>query len=119
MEGIVNTQVSKNKLKIFFSSKLYTFMTLTIVLVLLMTIVLAYHLFAYDTFFNSHTDDVVQYYMYAVGVIKRAKSNELSLYDTSLFMGASSFASVYYVPLDIFFGIAFLFSYIMDNAFIA
>lgn len=113
MEGIVNTQVSKNKLKIFFSSKLYTFMTLTIVLVLLMTIVLAYHLFAYDTFFNSHTDDVVQYYMYAAGVIKRAKANELSLYDTSLFMGASSFASVYYVPLDIFFGIAFLFSYIM------
>lgn len=66
-------------------------------------------------FFIQNTDDIIQYYPFMEGFIKKIKNGEFSLYDNSFFMGTSSFAYSYYIPLDVFTLLTLLFSYIMPT----
>ena len=70
--------------------------------------------FMHGTFYNCASDDVVQYYPFVAGFFERIKTGTLSLYDTSLFGGASFFASTYYIPIDLFLVLAFILSFIMS-----
>ena len=70
--------------------------------------------FTYNTFYNCNSDDIAQYYPFVAGFFERIKTGTLSLYDTSLFGGASFFASTYYIPIDIFLALAFVLSFIMS-----
>ena len=83
---------------------------LLLISLLIMTIVLVWVPVANGTFYNCNTDDVVQYYPYVANFFNRIKSGELSLYDVTLFGGASYFASTYYIPIDLFLGLAFILS---------
>ena len=83
-------------------------------LVITMLVLIIYPL-CYDTIYNCYTDDVLQYYPYIIGFFEKVKHGELSLFDTSLLGGASFFSGAYYIPLDIFLGIAILLSYIMPT----
>lgn len=65
-------------------------------------------------FLHFNTDDILQYYPFMGGFIEKIKSGNLSLYDTTVFGGTSFFATVYYLPIDIFTVITFILSYIMD-----
>lgn len=67
-------------------------------------------------FFTLNTDDIVQYYPFMEGFIKKVKSGELFLYDNSFFMGTSVYASSYYIPFDIFTLLTLLFSFLMPCA---
>ena len=72
-------------------------------------------LFAYGTYFNSSSDDVLQYSPILGQYIEYFKSGDLSLYNYSNNLGASSFADTYYVPIDIFSFLALVFSLFCDN----
>lgn len=72
-------------------------------------------LFAYGTYFNSSSDDVLQYSPILGQYIEYFKSWDLSLYNYSNNLGASSFADTYYVPIDIFSFLALVFSFFCDN----
>ena len=117
MEVTMSKSKRKNRIKTLWQkvwdSSLYVFMILAVLQLLLLAIILFAQLFFYDAFFNSNTDDIAQYYLYIAGFFYKLKNGQVSLYDTSLFAGVSSFASVYYIPLDIFLVFTWLFSYIM------
>lgn len=67
-------------------------------------------------FFTLNTDDIVQYYPFMEGFIKKVKTGQLSLYDNSFFMGTSVYASTYYIPFDIFTLLTLLFSFLMPTS---
>ena len=117
--------IKKSKFKIFinrlinfwlciFKSKTKTAILLSIILFIIVAVLLIYPSF-YNTFLNCSTDDIIQYHAYAVGFLNRLKASEVSLYDRTLFGGTSFFASVYYIPLDIFLFIGYLFSLLMPT----
>lgn len=72
-------------------------------------------LFANGTYFNSSSDDVVQYSPILSQYIKYLKNGSLSFYNYSNNLGASIFADVYYVPIDIFTLITLLLSVFLDE----
>lgn len=79
-------------------------------------ILLAYQitLFCCGMYFNSNSDDVVQYSPILIQYINYFKEGNFSLYNFSNNLGASIFADAYYVPLDVFSLIIFLLSFVMD-----
>lgn len=95
-------------------SKLYTFIFLVVILISIMAYVMAYPAYL-NGFMHIASDDVLQYYPYVGGFFEKLKAGEVSLYDKDFLLGASSFSSLYYVPLDIFTLIAFLFSFIIPG----
>lgn len=72
-------------------------------------------LFALGTYFNSNSDDVAQYSLILGEYIDKFKAGKLSLYNFDNGFGASTFADIYYIPIDIFSILTFAFSYFMDN----
>ena len=121
MEDTLNNNKLKRILNkiITFYNKIWqnhktSFLVLCAFLLIVMLVLIFYPL-CYDTIYNCYTDDVLQYYPYIVGFFEKIKHGELSLFDTSLLAGASFFSGVYYIPLDIFLGFAFLLSYIMPT----
>lgn len=65
-------------------------------------------------YFHMSSDDTLQYYPYINNFFTKLKSGTLSLYDTTLFGGTSFFSGIYYIPLDIFTFVAFIFSYFIE-----
>lgn len=72
-------------------------------------------LFCYGTYFNSNSDDFLQYSPILVQYINYFKEGKLSFYNFTNNLGASSLADIYYVPLDIFTLLVFLLSFVMDG----
>ena len=66
------------------------------------------------TFYNSNSDDVAQYSVILKQYIEMVKSGEFSWFNFNNNFGASVFADVYYVPLDVFSLMTFLLSFIMN-----
>lgn len=89
----------------------YMFLFLSIIYTVISLVIILYPTLGYDTFYNNNTDDIVQYYPYIYGFFRKIKTGTLSFYDVSLYGGASFFSSVYYIPIDLFLGIAFLLSF--------
>lgn len=85
-----------------------------IIISIIMVFLICVYPFYMGTFYNCNSDDIVQYYPFVAGFFERIKTNTLSIYDTTLFGGASFFASTYYIPIDIFLLIAFILSFIMS-----
>lgn len=97
-----------------FKSYKNTFITLiSIYSLLILTIFIICS--ALGGFFTLNTDDIIQYYPFMEGFINKLKHFEFSLYNNSFFMGTSTFASTYYIPLDIFTFLTFIISYIMPT----
>ncbi|MBQ3253683.1 MAG: YfhO family protein [Acholeplasmatales bacterium] len=95
-------------------SKFKAFIFLALVLAIFLAILIIYPL-CYNTFFNCNTDDILQYYAYVNGFFEKVKNGTFSLYDTNLLAGTSFFSGVYYIPLDLFLGFAFILSYFMPT----
>ena len=96
------------------SSKFYTFLFLLVILFSVLVFVMAYPAY-FNAFINDASDDILQYYPYVGGFFEKIKEGSLSLYDKNLILGASFFSGLYYIPLDIFTFIAFLFNYIIPG----
>lgn len=71
--------------------------------------------FAYGTYFNSSSDDVLQYSPILGQYIELFKSGKLSLFNYSNNLGASIFADMYYLPIDIFSLFTLIFSLFCDK----
>jgi hypothetical protein len=71
-------------------------------------------LLCYGTYFNSGSDDVVQYSPILVQYIQNIKNGKFGWFNFTNNFGASIWADAYYVPLDIFTLLIFLLSFIMD-----
>ena len=69
----------------------------------------------FGTYFNSNSDDFVQYAPILTQYVNYFKEGKLSAYNFTNNLGASSFADIYYVPLDIFTLLTFLLSFIMND----
>ena len=95
-------------------SKLYTFIFLACILTGVLVFTMSYPAF-FNSLLNDASDDILQYYPYVGGFFEKIQTNTLSLYDKNLMFGASFFSGLYYIPLDIFTFIAFLFSYIIPG----
>lgn len=110
-----------NKLSHFyndlFSSWKKTFFLLLIILTIVSATILCIFNFGPNTFYNCNSDDIVQYYPFVDGFFKKIREGNFSLYDTTLFGGVSIFANTYYIPIDIFLFIAFIFSFFMEVEF--
>lgn len=89
--------------------------TLLLGIFLIFTLVIFFICFSRGGFFTINTDDIAQYYPIMAGFIKDLKNGELSLYNNSFFAGASFFANSYYIPLDIFTLLTYLFSFILKT----
>ena len=72
-------------------------------------------LFVSGTYFNSSSDDVLQYSPILGQYIEYFKSGNLSWYNYSNNLGASVFADMYYVPIDIFSFFTLVFSLFCNN----
>ena len=72
-------------------------------------------LFASGTYFNSSSDDILQYSPILGQYIEYFKSGNLSFYNYSNNLGASVFADMYYVPIDIFSFFTLIFSFICND----
>ena len=92
----------------------YMFLFLSIIYTAISLVIILYPVLGYDTFYNNNTDDIVQYYPYIYGFFRKIKTGTLSLYDVSLYGGASFFSGVYYIPIDLFLGVAFILSFFMS-----
>ena len=66
------------------------------------------------TYFNSNSDDVVQYSPILIQYIENIKHGKFGWFNFTNGTGSSVFADAYYVPIDIFSILTFLFSFIMD-----
>ncbi len=68
-----------------------------------------------NSFYNNFSDDILQYYTIMVDFVAQIKAGTLSSFNLNNYLGASYFSDVYYIPLDIFTAITFIFSYIMPT----
>ena len=68
------------------------------------------------TYFNSNSDDVVQYSPILIQYIENIKHGKFGWFNFTNGTGSSVFADAYYVPIDIFSILTFLFSFIMDGS---
>lgn len=66
-------------------------------------------------FLNYGTDDIVQYYPFMAGFIEKLKNGNIGFFDSSFYVGSSFFANSYYIPLDIFTFLTFIFSLFTDT----
>ena len=113
-----NINNKKSKIISFFKTLSYKkALFILVISLLLISIVLTIYPLAYNTFLNYNTDDVIQYYSYAISFYNKLKEGSLSLFDQGLWGGTSFFSNVYYLPLDIFFMFGFLLSYIIPTEF--
>lgn len=105
-------------MKAWFNEKIFSSNKRTILFVFFSVffILLAYQglLFGCGLYFNSNSDDVAQYSPILIQYINYFKEGNFSFYNFSNNLGASIFADVYYVPLDIFSLLIFLLSFLMD-----
>ena len=85
---------------------------------LVFVVLLIYYLYIIifkDNFYSAYSDDVYQYYPLMNDFISGVKSGKWSLFSYTNYLGASVFSDTYYVPLDHFTLIIFLFSFIMPT----
>lgn len=68
-----------------------------------------------NTYFNSNSDDVVQYSPILLQYINNIKNGVFGWFNFTNNYGASVFADVYYVPIDIFTAITFLLTFVMND----
>lgn len=101
-EKILNN--NKNTLLLVFFSSL-----------LLLTIYQIILLFR-GTYFNSNSDDVVQYSPILLQYIENIKNAKFGWFNFANGTGSSIFADVYYVPIDMFSLLTFLLSFIMNGS---
>ncbi len=85
-----------------------------IVCFLVMVIYQSFLLFN-DSYFHSNSDDVVQYSPILGQYIRYFKEGKLSWFNYSNNSGASVYADIYYLPIDIFSLLTFLFSFLCDD----
>lgn len=99
-----------------FSDSRKTFAVLAIftftVLFLIQTTIILFS----NGFYNGGSDDVCQYYPIVNDFFNKIKDGTLSWFNLNNYFGASYFSDAYYIPLDVFTLVAFLFSYIMPFA---
>jgi len=99
-----------------FSDSKKTFAVLAIftftVLFLIQTTIILFS----NGFYNGGSDDVCQYYPIVNDFFNKIKDGTLSWFNLNNYFGASYFSDAYYIPLDVFTLVAFLFSYIMPFA---
>lgn len=67
------------------------------------------------TYFNSNSDDVVQYAPILIQYINNLKSGNIGWFNFVNGFGASVFSDVYYVPIDIFSLLTFLLTFVMND----
>ena len=107
-----------SKIKYFWhkiwESKIYTFLLLAFITIATLIFTMSFPAY-FNSLLNVASDDIIQYYPYAGGFFEKLKEGTVSLYDKNLILGASFFSGLYYIPLDIFTFIAFLFSYIIPG----
>ncbi len=89
------------------------FLMFMIMFILIMIVVIITN--ARGGFFHFNTDDVIQYYPFMTEFISDVKNGTVSLYNSSFFLGASSYASAYYVPIDVFTLLTLIFSFVMKT----
>lgn len=65
-------------------------------------------------FYSYNTDDKLQYFPFVRNFVNDVKSGNVSIFDTTVFAGTSIFATLYYVPIDIFMILTILLSYMMN-----
>ncbi|MBN2876718.1 MAG: hypothetical protein JXL85_03595 [Bacilli bacterium] len=66
-----------------------------------------------NSFYNNASDDILQYYTIIVDFISGLKEGTISWFNLNNYFGASLFSDVYYIPIDLFTGTTFIFSYLM------
>ena len=115
---VSNNSNKQSKILGFFKNFTYKKALFILVIILsAISIVLTLYPLAFNTFLNYNTDDVIQYYSYAISFYNKVKDGSLSIFDQGLWGGASFFSNVYYLPLDLFFIFGLLLSYIMPSEF--
>lgn len=72
-------------------------------------------LLGFGKYFNSNSDDVAQYSPILLQYINYFKEGNFSFYNFTNNTGASIFADVYYVPLDVFSLLVFMLSFVMND----
>lgn len=98
-----------------FSDKKKTFKFLALFVFTILFLLEAGMILFNNSFYNNASDDVLQYYTIIVDFISGLKDGTVSWFNLNNYFGASLFSDVYYVPIDIFTGITFLFSYVMPT----
>lgn len=123
MEYVIkDNKIQKNKFKklkayfsaIFASPKKTVLYTGALLFILLMIYFLFIFLYS-GSFYNNGTDDYLQYYPMMCNFISRLKGGDWSLYNLNNYLGASVFSDTYYIPLDAFTFVIFIFSFIMET----
>lgn len=66
------------------------------------------------TYFNSNSDDVLQYSVILSEYVENLKCGNINFFKFNNSFGASVFADAYYVPIDVFSFLTFIFSFIMN-----
>ena len=98
-----------------FSSPKNTVLFATLLVLAVVLIIQLYIIIFNNSIYNNRSDDILQYYMMSEGFIRSIKEGSLSFFDLNNYFGASFFSNLYYVPLDIFTLLSFLFSFIMPT----
>lgn len=104
-ETIERTFSSRKKTIKFVAIIIFTILFLTQIVTMLIS----------NSFYNNASDDILQYYTIMVDFIDGLKSGTVSWFNLNNYFGASFFSDVYYIPIDVFTGITFLFSYLMPT----
>ena len=109
----------KEKIKAFFENAFSTnkksLLFLGVLLSVIMTIYFLVILIFRKNFYNNFSDDALQYYPFMCDFINKIKSGDLSWYSFKNYLGASFFSDTYYIPLDGFTLIIFIFSFVMPT----
>ena len=98
-----------------FSSRKKTFKLVALLVFTALFILEVGMLLINNSFYNNASDDVLQYYTIIVDFIGGLKDGTVSWFNLNNYFGASFFSDVYYIPIDIFTGITFLLSYLMNT----
>ncbi|MBU1144439.1 MAG: YfhO family protein [Firmicutes bacterium] len=98
-----------------FSSKKKTFLLIAFLVFTVLFVIDILIILINNSFYNNFSDDVIQYYSIMCDFIAQVKDGTISWFNLNNYLGASIFSDVYYVPLDIFTFITFIFSYVMPT----
>ncbi len=105
----------KNKIEEVFQSKKKTFLFLALIVFTVLFGIQIAIILINNSFYSNFSDDILQYYTIIVDFISQIKSGSMSFFNLNNYLGASFFSDVYYVPIDIFTFITFVFSYLMPT----